>query len=221
MRYISAAILKHTIDKMDYGEIEIVTGEGVYPPSEDSALAAEMVSFYLSGREKEKPLDVLDLGTATGILGIFAAGNEMAGSVTFADINPDAVALANKNAERNKGLINCELNFIESDLFSDINGKYDLIVFNAPYLRSEEDSKMDDIRWSGGKEGAELSINFLRGAVSHMKEAGALILVLSSLSHTGMVMDEMHRLSLRTLKELKRHYFFEDILVWLIGRGIE
>jgi release factor glutamine methyltransferase len=204
---------------MDYKDIEIESEKGVYEPSEDSELAAEMISDYLSelGEQKER-LNVLDLGTASGILGIFAAGSEKVGKVTFADMNPSAVGLAKRNAEKNKRSINCDLAFVESDLFSNIKDeKYDLIIFNAPYLRSENGEMNDDRRWSGGKEGVELSINFLEGVLWHLKRDGRLILVLSSLSNKEALTREVESLGLRISKELKRHYFFEDILVWLLA----
>jgi release factor glutamine methyltransferase len=204
---------------MDYEKIAIETAEDVYEPSEDSELASEMISDYLSEIEENKDkLNVLDLGTATGILGIFAAANMKAGKVTFADINPKAVKLAEINARGNRGSEDVELSFVETDLFSKIHSdKYDLMIFNAPYLRSEENRKMDDRRWSGGKEGVELSIRFLESSVLHLKKDGRIILVLSSLSNIELLKENMDRLGLKTFKELKKHYFFEDILVWLLG----
>lgn len=201
---------------MDYDKVEIETEEGVYAPSEDSELAAEMISYCLS-EAGGKGLNVLDLGTATGILGIFAATNEKVGRVTLADINPKAVRLAESNVRKNIESIRAELAFVETDLFSNIQDwKYDLIIFNAPYLRSEGDRRVDDRRWSGGEEGVELSIGFLEGAVPRLNKDGRIVMVLSSLSNTGMLRREMERLGLNTVKELKRHYFFEDILVWLL-----
>jgi release factor glutamine methyltransferase len=136
---------------MEYDDIDIETSDDVYPPSEDSRLTARMISFCLSAQQKGRALDILDLGTATGILGIFAASHDGVKNVTCADINPRAVELARKNAEKNKDSLYARISFTETDLFSNIpaNTKYDLIVFNAPYLRSENHKNLDDIRWSG------------------------------------------------------------------------
>lgn len=204
---------------MEYEDIAIDTSEDVYPPSEDSRLAAELISYYLSTQPKGKTLSVLDLGTATGILGIFCASRDNVKNVTCADINPSAVKLAEKNAEKNRASLRVKPSFLKTDLFSKIRkeDKYDLIIFNAPYLRAEEEKRLDDIRWSGGKEGVELSISFLEGAVPHLYKGGALILVSSSLSNIPKLKKRLDDLELRIVKEYKVHYFFEDILAWLIS----
>jgi|RhiMethySRZTD1v2_1073278.scaffolds.fasta_scaffold1121399_2 release factor glutamine methyltransferase len=72
---------------------------------------------------------LLDMGTGSGTVGIFAAGR--GARVTACDINPRAVALAGENARRN----GVEMEVLSSDLFSALAGRdFDVICFNLPFL---------------------------------------------------------------------------------------
>jgi methylase of polypeptide subunit release factors len=69
---------------MDYKGLSITIEDSVYEPAEDSFLAAELIEEQLSATE-ESALDVIDIGTGTGILGMVAARSNKVASVTFAD----------------------------------------------------------------------------------------------------------------------------------------
>ena len=75
---------------------------------------------------------LLDMGTGSGTIGIFAASR--GARVTACDINPRAVALAGENARRN----DVEMEVLASDLFSALDGRsFDLICFNLPFYVGE------------------------------------------------------------------------------------
>ncbi len=99
----------------------------VYEPAEDTFL-------LISALEKLnlKNNAALEVGTGSGIIALILA--RRAKTVLAADINPEAVECAKENAKRNK-ITNIE--FRESDLFENIRGRFDLIVFNPPYLPEE------------------------------------------------------------------------------------
>lgn len=75
---------------------------------------------------KEKAKKILDLGTGTGFIAIFLATKSH--KVDASDININALNVAKKNALNNR----VKINFIYSNLFKNINSKYDLIIFNPP-----------------------------------------------------------------------------------------
>ena len=81
---------------------------------------------------------ILDMGTGTGYVAIYLS--KLGFSADGADINPNAISIAKKNARKNG--VNC--NFFISDLFSNIKNKYDIIVFNPP-LGNEKGSKFSEI----------------------------------------------------------------------------
>ncbi len=133
----------------------------MYYPAEDSKLIEKWVGKKVSGR-------VLDIGTGTGILA-FAAANR-AEEVIGVDIDPEAVEYANsKNTFNN-------VKFVTSDLFENVTGKFDWIVFNPPYLPPSKYDNGIDTTDNGVID------RFLREAKNYLKENGKILILISSLS---------------------------------------
>ncbi|MDO5844235.1 MAG: 50S ribosomal protein L11 methyltransferase [Methanocorpusculum sp.] len=140
----------------------------VYPPSEDTFL---LIKAALA---EVKPKDsVIEIGCGSGA--VIESLKCRARYVLGVDINPHAVYFTNK-----KGV-----NAVRSDLFGSISGLFDLILFNAPYLPTEKDEKLND--WleyalDGGENGREVIEKFLPQAVSHLTRYGRILLLISSLT---------------------------------------
>lgn len=152
--------------------LEIKTGEEVYPPREDTFLLAENLESELRGGKK-----VLEIGTGTGILSLIAS--KKAETVLGADISKKAVDLARKNAKAN-GIENVEFRY--SDLFKEVEGEFDLIIFNPPYLPENEDRVPGEEQWSGGETGLETVEKFSKDCRKYLKDGGVILIVISSLT---------------------------------------
>ncbi|MFH1424152.1 MAG: HemK2/MTQ2 family protein methyltransferase [archaeon] len=153
--------------RIEYKSIIFNTNQNVYEPREDSFLLAENLGAPQG--------DVLDMGTGSGIQGILAA--EQAERVVCADINPHAVELAKENAELNG--VSEKMKFAQSDLFENIKGKFDLIIFNPPYLPKEgETEEWIDHSWNS----SEVMKKFLAEYRDFLKPGGKCLLVNSSIS---------------------------------------
>lgn len=156
--------------------------ESVYQPREDS--------YFLLGYIKKfsKGAKVLDMGTGTGIhaIGACKSGAE---KVVAVDINPKAVELAGKNAKKNE----CEIEVKKSDLFDNVEGKFDLIVFNPPYLPLDQSFDNEKIRRAvfGGGTGKEVLIKFLFQAKRHLKKGGVILVLISSKTGKDGVLEEI------------------------------
>ena len=141
----------------------------VYHPAEDTFLLRD------AALAEVQPTDVvIEIGTGSGA--VAAAVQEVAEKTVAVDINPHAVAFAQ---EMN------HVNAVRSDLFSAIQGEFDLILFNAPYLPTAKEERVDD--WleyalDGGEDGCDVIRRFLPQAVSHMKPFGRILLLISSLT---------------------------------------
>ncbi|MBM3309145.1 MAG: methyltransferase [Candidatus Altiarchaeales archaeon] len=149
--------------------MKLETHPEVYQPAEDSHLLADNLDV-------QKGESVLDVGVGSGIIALTAA--EKALKVVGVDVNPNAVKLACKNARINK-IHNVE--FRQSNLFENVNGKFDLITFNPPYLPVCEKGVLRD-SWSGGVNGLEVVWRFLKDVKKHLKPGGRILLVVSSLN---------------------------------------
>jgi release factor glutamine methyltransferase len=152
--------------------------DNVYEPAEDSFLFAE----NLKARDGDR---VADIGTGCGILGIIAA--EKASEVLAIDINPWAVQCAKENARRNH--VSEKMLLIQGDLLTPIRKgeEFDLILFNAPYLPSEEGegSSWLERAWAGGISGRKMIDGFIRESAQHLGSNGEILLMQSSLSDVG------------------------------------
>lgn len=104
------------------------------PRPETEELVAWILRLY-----DNYPLRVLDLATGSGAIGITLKKHRPQWRVTASDVSVAALQVAKKNAQKNQVAIN----FVLSNLFQKIEGKYDLIVTNPPYVSSSEIDEMD------------------------------------------------------------------------------
>jgi release factor glutamine methyltransferase len=147
----------------------------IYEPAEDSFLLSDILKREIPRLlSQNKNLKFLEVGSGSGIQlrAAFDSGIKRE-DIFGADINDNAV----------KYCKNLGFNCIYSNLFSHIKGKYDLIVFNPPYLpydkREPESSRVST---TGGKKGSEIINRFLGQAKKHLKKGGKIILLISSLT---------------------------------------
>jgi release factor glutamine methyltransferase len=179
--------------------------EEVFEPSEDSFLFAENFDVH-------PDYEVLDLGTGCGILGILAA--QRAKHVLAVDINPYAISCAKQNTALNR--VQANMSFLRSDLLTALNADvlFDLIMFNAPYLPSEQQEIDTWIgrAWAGGPTGRDVIDSFIPQAVAHLKPSGRILLLQSSLTGLDLTIQRFHSYGLSAVVKVESKLpFFESI----------
>ena len=172
----------------------------VYEPGEDTFLLAQ----HLANIALPPGAEALEIGTGTGLIALLLA--KKAKTVVGTDINPHAINTARLNAETNDVK---NATFLYSNLFENVKGKYDIIVFNAPYLPTAKESfhdpnlKIASKAWDGGKTGREVLEKFLEEAPKHLKENGKVVICESSLSKYS-----------KTLEFLRSNKFSADVVAY-------
>ena len=183
----------------------INTHENVYIPAEDSYLLAENL-------EVENGKSVLEIGTGSGIVAMYAS--KLTDKVTATDINFDAIQLAESNFKANN-IDNVELLF--GNLFEPVKDrKFDVILFNTPYLPTEEGEVIEDnlnYAFDGGLNGRKVIDLFLNEVKNHLNEGGIVQLIQSSLSDNDETLNMLDELGFIAEIAKKEHYFFEDIVL--------
>lgn len=141
----------------------------------------EQLCELLIARSKEAPFTgrALDVGTGTGVIALTLAGAWPDARVEAVDLSPEALALACENAART-GLAE-RVRFYESDLLSQAEGEFQLIVANLPYIAAGDlpalsrEVQVDPHRaLVGGEAGTELVFRLIAGATAHLRGLLAL-----------------------------------------------
>ena len=182
---------------LQYRGKEVIILPRVYEPAEDSFLMIEAVL-----REVKRSDSILEIGTGSGIVSMFI--KDIAQFIAT-DISPQAVKCAKLNG----------IDAIRADLFDGIKfkGKFDLILFNPPYLPSEDQKTDMDILWDGGPSGREIINRFLDRVKSYLKDDGRILLLVSSLTGIEQVIEKMKSLDFVVDEIISEKHFFERLVV--------
>jgi release factor glutamine methyltransferase len=169
----------------------------IYAPSDDSLLMIDAIAqLPLSGKR------VLDVGTGSGILALYCAMH--GADVTAGDIDREAIEQASQAAVE----LGVQINACFSDLFSNIDARFDLILFNPPYLPSLE---VADISTDGGPRGTMLVTRFLEELPSHFAHGAEAYLLLSSINDPPSVQLRHENLEFGVVA--RKTLFFEELQV--------
>ncbi len=189
---------------MKIDDFEIETSDLVYIPAEDTFLLAENLEIKESNT-------VLEIGTGTGTVALFAS-KLTNNQITVTDINFDALELARVNFEKNN-IENIELIF--GNLFDELeNRKFDVILFNTPYLPTDNDDVIDDnlnYAFDGVLNGRKVIDHFLNEVGNHLNDGGIVQMIQSSLSGNEETLDRFDAMGFISEIKASEHFFFEDI----------
>ena len=184
----------------------------IYEPAEDSYLLQRFVKEYAFGR-------VLDVGTGSGIQAITAATNKNVREVIAVDVNEDAINNLKTNKEAQlSGRIKAKV----SDLFSNVRNKFDIIIFNPPYLPQDKVGKeiIEDPALYGGKQGWEVSERFFSEVTNYLSSSGKILFLFSSLTNKEKI-EEIISGNLLEFKQLaeEKMPMFETLYVYLVEKS--
>ena len=187
------------------GKFEIETDDLVYNPSDDTFLLAENL-------EIKEGMSVLEIGTGSGLVSMYAS--LLTDDVTATDINFNALELAEKNFKLNNiNIIKLEF----GDMFEPVKDKkFDVILFNTPYLPTDSDDIInDDLNYAfdGGLDGRNVIDRFINEATNHLNDKGIIQMIQSSLSDNDKTLNMFDRNGFIAEIAKSEHFFFEDIVL--------
>ncbi len=132
---------------------------------------------WLSDRTKR----VLDLCTGNGSLAVIAALAYPEIEVDAADLSDDALAVARINVDKHG--LGARIRLLKSDLLDAVQGPYDLIVCNPPYVNARSMGELPPefraepaLALAGGEDGMDFVRRILRDAPAAMNDAAVLVL---------------------------------------------
>lgn len=126
--------VQYIVGNVDFYGYKINVNENVLIPRFETE---ELVSKTIQLIKKyfNNKINILDIGTGSGCIAITLKKELKDIYVTAVDISKEALDVAINNSKEN----NCEINFIESDVFEKVTEKYDVIISNPPYIRYDEE----------------------------------------------------------------------------------
>ena len=122
--------LQHIIGHTGFMGLDFKVSRDVLIPRQDTETLVETVL----DREKDPAISILDLCTGSGCIAVSLKKLGGYSQVAASDLSDKAIGLAMRNASIN----DTEIRLIKSDLFKDIDGRFDVIVSNPPYIPAEE-----------------------------------------------------------------------------------
>ncbi len=134
-RRASGEPVAYLVGHKEFFSLDFLVSPAVLIPRPDTETLADQALRDLKARALTSPR-ALDLGTGSGCLAIVLAKLVPALNVTAVDLSPEALAIAEQNARRNK--VESRVQFLNGDLFSPLKDgdRFDLVVSNPPYIPS-------------------------------------------------------------------------------------
>lgn len=171
--------LQHLLGYQDFMGLRFQVNEYVLIPRQDTEILVEEAMRYL-----HDGMRILDLCTGSGciLLSLLHYSNDCEG--VGVDISQEALQVAVQNAE----LLGIRADFLKSDLYEKVTGKFDLLVSNPPYIeRAIIPTLMEEVReydpyiaLDGGEDGLDFYRRIIGGAQDYLKRGGQILMEIGS-----------------------------------------
>ena len=134
-------------------------------------------------------VDIIDLGCGSGCIGLSLKKSLASANVTLLDISDDALEVAKDNAKA----LSCNVNFIQSDMWNNVDEKYDVIVSNPPYIKTSEEiedivkNNEPHLALFAGSDGLDCYRKIREGLLSHVKDKFLLALEIGDMQKDDVI----------------------------------
>ena len=177
--------VQYITNKQAFYDCEFYVDENVLIPQQDTTFVVYKALSIINSMNYDRPIRILDLCTGSGAIAIVVSKmlkeKNIEFEMTASDISEGALKVAMKNAT--KIIPDVKINFILSDLFNKIEGKFDMIISNPPYVRSGDIEKLSldvqkepHIALDGGIDGLNFYRRISEKIDEHLTNEGYLVL---------------------------------------------
>ena len=209
--------IQYILEEREFMGLDFYLEEGVLVPRPDTEILVEYIIEYIKKNYKEDKINVLDIGIGSGAISLSIASYLKNTQVFGIDISDTAIKVANINKEKFK-LSN--VNFYKGDLFKaledfNMEGEFDIIVSNPPYIKSEEIQSLDiqvkdhepRLALDGGLDGLDFYRRITKDSLEYLKDNSLLIYEIGY--EQSKEVEDILKLSafkdVSTLKDLQGH----------------
>jgi release factor glutamine methyltransferase len=175
--------LVHLTNSREFYGLELYINENVLTPRVETEKMVEYATHYAPKNSR-----LIDVGTGSGALAIAIKKQRADLEIWATDVTDEALAVARKNAATHQVTVE----FIKSNLLDHINGSFETVVTNLPYLRKDADlmpevTKEPAVALFGGSDGLELYRRFLQQLPAHLAPGGYLFTECDPWQHEALM----------------------------------
>ena len=170
-----------------YGNIFKVNKNVLIPRFETEELVEKTINYikkYFS-----LPIKIIDLGCGSGVIGLSLKKKLDNVDVTLLDISKEALEVAKENANS----LDCHVTFLEGDMLKNVQEKYDVIISNPPYIRSDEEiedivkNNEPHLALYGGVDGLDLYRKIRENLLEHVNDKFLLALEIGDMQKNDVI----------------------------------
>ena len=164
--------VQYILGSVNFYGLELMVNEDVLIPRFETEELVENTIKLINAKFKDKKLNILDLCTGSGAIGLRLKKEYPDNDITLSDISDKALVVASKNSEN----LDLDCKIINSDLFEKIDGKYDVIISNPPYIKDNEEiedivrNNEPHIALYAGPEGLDFYDRILKDIKDYLNE---------------------------------------------------
>jgi release factor glutamine methyltransferase len=169
--------LQHLLGTVEFCGYTFLCDNRALVPRPETEQFVELVQSRIENRESR----IADVGTGSGVIALSLAKKIPEAQIFAVDISEDALALARKNAIRLN--LSDSVQFLKSDLLEDVDGTFDLIVANLPYIAAQDRDTLSrevmhdpEVALFAGAHGDELMRELIEQAPARLGPGGMLAL---------------------------------------------
>jgi HemK-related putative methylase len=166
----------------------------------------EFLASQIDSRLVQRDLEVLDMGTGSGVCAVFAAKH--AQRVVAVDINAAAVRCAGINALLNR--LEHRIEVRHGDLFEPVlDERFDLVLFNPPFVQGAPQDDRDRA-WRSN----DVAERFAAGLGAHLKPGGSALILLSTFGDGCVFLDEFRKHNFQISVLAERRFVNERLTIF-------
>lgn len=202
--------LQYAIGKWNFYGLDLLVDKRALIPRYETEILVDLIINDNSNNKK-----ILDIGTGSGAISLALSKNLKDSKIIGVDISKNAIDLANEN--KIKLNIN-NVEFKESDIFSNIDEKFDIIVSNPPYINKEDFEKLDKKLYYepqnalyGGEDGLYFYKKIIKNAKNFLNKNGKIYLEIGY-DQKDSISDLLEEYGYKQIKSYKDFNDFDRII---------
>jgi release factor glutamine methyltransferase len=177
--------LQHLLGTVEFCGQTFLSDRRAMVPRPETEQLVELVMSRIENRKSR----IVDIGTGSGVIALSLAKNFPVAEIVATDVSEEALGLARENATRLR--LGERVQFVQRNLLADVDGKFDLIVANLPYIGTQDRHLLSrevlhdpENALFGGERGDELVRRLIEQAPPHL-EAGGLLALEIGIGHAA------------------------------------